>query len=263
MAYYLNGKLHYYGYYNGQKITIAVPRPALEQLTAPTISLDGDTLTMTATDDRTQEFVIFIDGVEKATVEVPKEETYTVSGTWKFNETISIPSDFAETTLNVNFTSNSNSYDQIYFELKAMHYYGDTYSAIYDVSSGTWTNQAYRTITFDGTQTVSKEFYEWFVANAVQTINFTIRCYNRWDGITQEPQSQTIKAGSTWKEWVDSTNFKILGSPPVIDGLLKITNGGGYELRKGYYGSTSSEAVTADDVIIANGEYEFYSSEPS
>lgn len=39
-----------------------------EQLTAPTISLDGPTLTMTATDDRTEEFVIFVDGVETATV---------------------------------------------------------------------------------------------------------------------------------------------------------------------------------------------------
>ena len=76
MAYYLNGKLHYYGYYNGQKITIAVPRPALEQLTAPTISLDGDTLTMTATDDRTQEFVIFVDGVETATVANEQPEEY-------------------------------------------------------------------------------------------------------------------------------------------------------------------------------------------
>ena len=193
--------------------------------------------------------------------EESKEETYTVSGTWYFNETISIPSDFAETTLNVNFTSNSNSYDQIYFELKAMHYYGDTYSAIYDVSSGTWTNQAYRTITFDGTQTVSKEFYEWFVANAVQTINFTIRCYNRWDGITQEPQSQTIKAGSTWREWVDSTNFKILGSPPVIDGRLNIRSAG-YTLYNGYSPNRNS-LVIADDLIIANGEYEFYSTEPS
>lgn len=40
-----------------------------EQLTAPTISLDGDTLTMTATDERTEEFAIFVDGVEMATVQ--------------------------------------------------------------------------------------------------------------------------------------------------------------------------------------------------
>ena len=95
-----------------------------------------------------------------------------------------------------------------------------------------------------------------------KTINFTIRCYNRVDGITQEPQSQTIKSGSTWREWVDSTNFKIFGSPPVINGLLKITNGGSYTLYNGYSPNHNS-LVIADDLIIANGEYEFYSTEPS
>lgn len=39
-----------------------------EQLTAPTISLDGDILTITATDERTEEFVIFVDGAETVTV---------------------------------------------------------------------------------------------------------------------------------------------------------------------------------------------------
>lgn len=48
-----------------------------ETLTAPTISLDGDILTMTATDSKTEEFVIFVDGVETATVEA-KNITFTV-----------------------------------------------------------------------------------------------------------------------------------------------------------------------------------------
>lgn len=43
-------------------------RKVTEQLTAPTISLNGDILTMTATDDKTEEFVIFVDGVEKECV---------------------------------------------------------------------------------------------------------------------------------------------------------------------------------------------------
>jgi hypothetical protein len=50
-----------------------------EQLTAPTISLDGSTLTMTATDDRTQELVIFVDGVETATV--ANLISFTIAGT--------------------------------------------------------------------------------------------------------------------------------------------------------------------------------------
>ncbi len=39
-----------------------------EVLTAPTISLDGDTLTITATDERTETFAILVDGEEVATV---------------------------------------------------------------------------------------------------------------------------------------------------------------------------------------------------
>jgi roadblock/LC7 domain-containing protein len=50
----------------------------LEQLSAPTISLDGDTLTMTA-DDRTETFAIFENGVEVATV--ANLISFTIDGT--------------------------------------------------------------------------------------------------------------------------------------------------------------------------------------
>ena len=40
-----------------------------DQLTAPMISLDGSTLTITATDNRTKQFVICVDGVEKTVVD--------------------------------------------------------------------------------------------------------------------------------------------------------------------------------------------------
>lgn len=40
----------------------------VEQLTAPSIQLNGDILTMVATDNRTKEFVILVDGVEMVTV---------------------------------------------------------------------------------------------------------------------------------------------------------------------------------------------------
>lgn len=46
------------------------PEQPKEQLLAPTTSLSGDTLTITNTDDRTEEFVILVDGVEMTTVEV-------------------------------------------------------------------------------------------------------------------------------------------------------------------------------------------------
>ena len=62
----------------GQKATICCNNKKMEgdlilsiigeALSAPTISLEGDILTMTATDDNTEQFVIFVDGMEKATV---------------------------------------------------------------------------------------------------------------------------------------------------------------------------------------------------
>ena len=57
------------------------------KLTAPTLSIDEDgVLTMTATDDRTETFAIFVDGVETATVANEKEPetqtiTFTIEGT--------------------------------------------------------------------------------------------------------------------------------------------------------------------------------------
>ena len=46
------------------------------QLTAPIISIDGNTLTITETDKMTETFVIFADGVEVGTVENDSEEDY-------------------------------------------------------------------------------------------------------------------------------------------------------------------------------------------
>lgn len=40
------------------------------KLSAPTVSLSGDTLTITATDENTKVFAILVDGVEKAAVGV-------------------------------------------------------------------------------------------------------------------------------------------------------------------------------------------------
>lgn len=53
------------GYDGIIKVVIGVDAP---QLTAPTISIDGDTLTIEATAENTESFAIFVDGIEVATV---------------------------------------------------------------------------------------------------------------------------------------------------------------------------------------------------
>ena len=101
--------------------------------------------------------------------------TYTVSGTWVFNETIEEP------TVNlyeecIFDTSDDNYYGIDYWDMGSStaanyFYYHNTsdYSdpvIAYSFGNNTWSGEAYRTITFDGEQPVSQEFYEWLVENA-------------------------------------------------------------------------------------------------
>lgn len=106
-----------------------------------------------------------------------EETTYELSGTWLFNETVLLAVYYeADVTYNIEYSSNSVPYTSMSFVYdyeaeKADRYYliyGD--NVVYGEGKGSvpsgWPDEAYRTITFDGTQTVSKEFYEWFTANA-------------------------------------------------------------------------------------------------
>lgn len=100
-----------------------------------------------------------------------------LEGTWVFNETLSNPSFLSQTAHNVSIQANSNSHDitAMRFELRndtgAMEISyvvpgGNSFSAYHE----TWTNAAYRAITF--TEPVkyygNEEFVRWFVDNAVQ-----------------------------------------------------------------------------------------------
>ena len=99
-----------------------------------------------------------------------------LTGTWVFNSTLSNPSFLSQTAHNVSIQANSNSHDitAMRFELRndtgAMEISyvvpgGNSFSAYHK----TWTNAAYRIITF--TQPVQYQgnegFVRWFVDNAV------------------------------------------------------------------------------------------------
>lgn len=69
---YINGKeIILFGvYYNGEAINPSVPDvPVTPTLSAPTITLDGDILTITDESGLAEEFEILVDGEVKATVE--------------------------------------------------------------------------------------------------------------------------------------------------------------------------------------------------
>ena len=62
----------------GDVVVTAKHKPAL---ISPMIELDGDILTMTAMDDKTETFVILVDGVEMALCNATELITFTIGGT--------------------------------------------------------------------------------------------------------------------------------------------------------------------------------------
>ena len=102
------------------------------------------------------------------------EPTFELSGKWQFNSTLTVPS---ETMIgDANFYINTPNNVYIKFSILRV---SDTRVSLYYMSSSTvavatnwngtsWSGGTPDVVVFDGTQTVSKEFYNWFVANAVE-----------------------------------------------------------------------------------------------
>ena len=170
----------------------------IENLATPTISLDNDILSMTAGDNITETFAIFVDGVEMATVEIPKEEKYTVSGTWKFNK--SIQNYGLKEVENVSFVSNDTQYNSIYGCFPQLNYDDTIVWHDPSIDGVGWISEAYRTITFDGAQTVSQGFYELLTAHAVQQDAPKVKYFIIGD------TAYVYMEGMTWAEWITTDN---------------------------------------------------------
>lgn len=168
---------------------------------------------------------------------VENAEPYTVSGTWRFND---VPQVAKQKIVEYcAFTTESGYYCTritISPEKAALYrvYFNAGGKSGYEVGRG-W-DSGCQVITFDGTQHISQDFYEWLIANAVQqTITFTI-------GGTQ----YTALSGMTWSEWVDSEyntrGFKIAYGNINLSGQGTVEDIGG-------------DTVSPNDVIIANYSY--------
>lgn len=165
---------------------------------------------------------------------VSGEETVQISGSWKFegdyNPVLDSPN---SVKFNVNFISNGSSFSSMTVGAGEA-FYGDTLVCEYYHGENVWTNEAYRTITFNGVQNVSKEFYNWLLRNAVKNGNiaFTIN----------DSKNQAVK-GMTWGEWVES-EYNISGWV-VKDNFIDYTG----------YITLDGVEVLATDTIIENGRY--------
>lgn len=121
--------------------------------------------------------------VEEEVPEIPEEpeepETYTLKGIWKFNETVelknieqdieflnpafqSFDSSKPEAYIRITVSTSDIVYTQRCYDIAGE--FSNTYTVYNDTSWGTDDN---RRVDIQGEIEVSKEFYEWFTANAV------------------------------------------------------------------------------------------------
>lgn len=100
-----------------------------------------------------------------------------LNGTYLFNANPTAPAKypFTETVPYKYGSSSGGIYQSIRFyqdtntkNLCMYYHYSDTSAtAVYNFTTKKWLNDTYKTIIFDN-QTVSKEFYTWFTANATK-----------------------------------------------------------------------------------------------
>lgn len=89
-----------------------------------------------------------------------------INGKWYFNEVLYLKGEFTQEINGV--LGNDSSSVFTYLEYDLVWLYANNES-VYEDSSKTWENEAYRTIDFGAAyQEVSDEFYTWLTANAVQ-----------------------------------------------------------------------------------------------
>ena len=103
----------------------------------------------------------------------------TLEGKWKFNETLTFDTEFEATEISYTFIGHTGTY------LKTLHYESGKFpgwnlsvdsdileecyvylgQSVYTGRAG-WQDESCRYISFNGTQYVTKDFYDWFIANA-------------------------------------------------------------------------------------------------
>ena len=97
-----------------------------------------------------------------------------LNGTYYFNTTLTTPpgTSYTETVQYKYHNGTGGTYNYITFNSNSgalgmnYHYSSmDSYTSVYNYSTQKWLDDIYRTIIFDN-QTVTEEFYDWFIANA-------------------------------------------------------------------------------------------------
>ena len=182
-----------------------------------------------------------------------EEVIYTLSGTWLFNEKLILPNE--NMFENVSFFAN-DGFSTYTFEIynSEVTFYGKYSGALGSTDNphiayyeGSWVSYDSRIITFGEypnveEQQVSKEFYEWFIANATE--------YEAPSVFYIEGTEYTFTLGDTWANWRETNDSYdgCLDMTPVYDG--PVYWGGGTQLY-----DTKGNVVSYYDMIIAGEHY--------
>lgn len=106
------------------------------------------------------------------------KQSHEISGSWLFNETVSMPqtSIIIEANFKFGTSSNVNFYYMLIepnriFYVESGSTTGLSGRQVYTADTNSWggVESEYRHIKFDGVQKVTEEFYEWFTANATSS----------------------------------------------------------------------------------------------
>ncbi len=147
----------------------------------PSISLDGDMLSITDESGLAEKFVICVDGVEKAVTQSPTPRPVhdVLSGTRRFKDWVVLTYNGTET---VNFTSNGVAYTGIKFEgyldgmpgiltdWKMYYLQGEVATLVMTLDSE-WVDEAYRTVEFSESTAISMTLLAWINDNTEQVVD--------------------------------------------------------------------------------------------
>lgn len=145
---------------------------SLPQLATPAnVSAESTTVSWDEVENATS-YEVFADGVSIGTVENETEDA--LAGTWVFNE--EIISDFSNTTISVNFSSNNTIWTGISCDImpkmtEITYSNTDSMDTVYDSLVGGWMDESYKTITITSKLsevTDGETLLAWLQANATK-----------------------------------------------------------------------------------------------
>ena len=138
-----------------------------------------------------------------------EEKVYTLSGKWAFNPAPKKPS-FSnyEISFTSTYSGGSHEYDAMIFRDGALVYNGKTGDVALCNWLGNWNENCSRVVDFGSTPVpVSKEFYEWFTANATEA-----RILNSGDWVFKEKPTLKEIAGCTYISFNDFFSIDVRDS---------------------------------------------------